>query len=212
MKTKVKICGITRVEDALIAAENGVDFLGYIFAEKSKRFLAPRSARLIINEVKMQFPEVGHVGVFVDSQEEDVAWSAGLAALDYLQLHGAESPEYCANLEMVGFEVIKAFSVGKDIELSGFKNFDVKYFLWDTYDPKQHGGTGKTFDLKLLPDGVPLEKSFIAGGLRPENVAELLSEIQPFAVDVSSGVEDSPGRKNHRRVEDFLEAVHSVDN
>lgn len=211
MKTKVKICGMTRLQDALLAAENGADFLGYIFTEKSKRFLAPRSARLIINEIKIQFPEVLHVGIFVDAEEEDVAWSAGLAGLDYLQLHGKEKPEYCKNLELTGFEIIKAFSVGSGIDNSVYKDYDVAHYLWDTYDPVQHGGTGKTFDLSLLPSDVPLEKSFIAGGLRAENVGELLKEVQPFAVDVSSGVEDSPGVKNERRIEDFMNAVRQAD-
>jgi len=207
MAPLVKICGITRLEDALGSARAGADFLGYIFYARSKRFLAPRSARLIIAEVRQQFPHVRHVGVFVDEAPADIAWIHNIAGLDYVQLHGHETVELCGELAELGMDVIKALGIDADGARVDYRNYKVNYFLCDTYDANLKGGTGKSFDLNLLPAGLPLERVFLAGGLNPENVSEIVSQLKPFAVDVSSGVEERPGIKDLAQVELFIKNV-----
>jgi phosphoribosylanthranilate isomerase len=207
MTTRAKICGITRLEDALHAASSGADYLGYIFYAPSKRFVAPRTAKEIIQKVRTDFPAVQHVGVFVDETPENMVWVRNLAALDLLQLHGNETPAVCEELGALGIDVVKTLAIGEEETSTDFRQYDVSFFLCDTHDPKLKGGTGRTFDLNRVPSGLPHEKMFIAGGLTPENVVELIREQAPYAVDVSTGVEESPGIKSHRRITEFIESV-----
>lgn len=211
MQTRVKICGITSLEDALYAAEEGASLLGYIFYPPSKRFVAPRNVQAITRAVRSQFPQVLHVGVFVDDEPENVAWNANLAGLDYVQLHGRETPAYCAELDLLGLRVIKAIGIAADGAIIDPADYHVDFFLCDTHDEKLKGGTGRRFDLSRIPAGIAPEKLFLAGGLNADNVAALLDQVQPYAVDVSSGVESSPGRKNHRAIRNFLQAVKSCN-
>lgn len=211
MKTKVKICGITSVEDALFAAEAGADFLGYIFYPPSKRFIAPRNAANIARMVREKFPAVQHVGVFVDDEVANVAWLRNLVGLDFVQLHGRETPDYCAELDAVGARVIKTVGIGEvgaSVDPASYGNID--YFLCDTHDDHAKGGTGRRFDLSAMPSGISMDRLFLAGGLDPENIADLLATVRPFAVDVSTGVEISPGLKSHVRVKAFIDNVRSV--
>jgi phosphoribosylanthranilate isomerase len=210
MPTLVKICGITRLEDALFAAQVGADFLGYIFYAPSKRFIPPRSAAEIIRSVRLDYPNVRHIGVFVDDEQENVAWVRNLAGLDYVQLHGDESAEYCRNLAMLGIDTIKVVAIGPTGAHLDGDPYQATYYMCDTYDEKMKGGTGRQFDLALLPDGLPMDRTFIAGGLTPENVSTLLAEISPYAVDVSTGVEDKPGIKCHERVKQFISNVQAA--
>ncbi len=207
MTTRAKICGITRLEDALHAASSGADYLGYIFYAPSKRFVAPRTAKEIIQKVRTEFPNVQHVGVFVDEEPENMVWVRNLAGLDLLQLHGHETPGVCDELTALGIDVIKVLAIGEKETSTDFCQYNVSFFLCDTHDAKLKGGTGRTFDLNKIPSGLPNEKTFLAGGLTPENVAELIRERAPYAVDVSTGVEESPGIKSHRRVTEFIESV-----
>lgn len=212
MNTRVKICGITSARDALYAAEAGADFLGYIFYPPSKRFIAPRNAAEIAREVRDKFPGVQHVGVFVDDESANVAWLANLVGLDYVQLHGRETPDYCTELDALGVRVIKTVGIGEvgaSVEPSSYGSVD--FFLCDTHDDNLKGGTGRRFDLSALPDGMPADRLFLAGGLNPENIADLLAEVLPYAVDVSTGVEISPGMKSHKRVKEFIDNVRSAN-
>lgn len=209
METRVKICGITNLEDALCAAEEGASLLGYIFYPPSKRFVAPRNVQAITRALRAAHPEVLHVGVFVDDEPENVAWTANLAGLDFVQLHGRETPEYCAELDLLGLRVIKAVGIGAEGAILDPAEYQVDYFLCDTHDEELKGGTGRRFDLSRIPAGIAPEKLFLAGGLNADNIAALLDQVQPYAVDVSSGVESGPGRKNHRAIRNFLQAVKS---
>jgi phosphoribosylanthranilate isomerase len=211
MTTKVKICGITRLEDALHSAAAGADFLGYIFYAPSKRFIAPRSALEIVQQVRQQFPQVKHVGVFVDEEPANMAWVRNLAGLDYVQLHGKEAPSVCDELSALGMEVIKALGIDAAGARADFRDYPVSFYLCDTFDENLKGGTGRAFNLDLLPDDLPREKLFLAGGLNPENVGEYVAIARPYAVDVSTGVESSPGVKSHEQVTSFIRSVRSAE-
>lgn len=210
MTTRTKICGITRLEDALHAAEAGAAFLGYIFYAPSRRFIAPRSAKDIIAQVRKVYPGVLHVGVFVDEEPSNMVWIRNLAGLDLLQLHGSETPEICRELELHGIDVIKVLPMSAGSPATDYRTYDVPYYLCDTHDPALKGGTGRTFDLSRIPLDLPRDRTFLAGGLTPENVGEMVSQVQPYCVDVSTGVEDSPGIKSSRRVSEFIKAVSSA--
>lgn len=210
MQTKVKICGITSLEDALASAQAGADFLGYNFYAPSKRFIAPRSAGEITRHVRAEYPEVRHVGIFVDEEPENVAWIRNLAGLDFVQLHGGESPEYCAGLAAVGIEIIKVIGIGAAGVRLDAADYDVAYYLFDTHDDKLKGGTGRAFDLAALPSTLDPARMILAGGLSADNIAEILTRIRPFAVDVSSGVEERPGVKSHPQIERFISNVRGA--
>jgi len=147
------------------------------------------------------------VGVFVDEEPADIAWIHDIAGLDYVQLHGRETPELCEELADLGIDVIKALGIDAKGARADYRDYKVNYFLCDTFDANLKGGTGKSFDLNLLPTGLPLERVFLAGGLTPENVSDIISRLKPFAVDVSSGVEERPGIKDAARVERFINNV-----
>ena len=204
-RTKVKICGITNAEDGLHAAKAGADFLGYIFFAKSSRNVVTADARAMIQRIRSTYPNIAHVGVFVNMPLDELLSTARTAGLDFVQLHGTESPEYCRQATDSGLQVIKVFKFGNGAPPANWSEFQgVKYFLCDTFAQNAEGGTGVGFDRALLPPGFPLERSFLAGGLTPSNIAEVLTEVEPFAVDVSTGVEVSPGKKDYALVTEFI--------
>ncbi|HPM43370.1 MAG TPA: phosphoribosylanthranilate isomerase [Candidatus Omnitrophota bacterium] len=203
MATLIKICGITNKIDALNACALDVDMLGFVFYEKSLRYVEPSTAEDIINEL----PEsVGKVGVFVDEDESRVIKIAEDAGLSVLQFHGDETPEYCAKFSGK-FKTIKAFRLKKREDLKRVNDYGVDYYLFDTFSKECAGGTGKTFDWKLLKDFEILKPAIISGGLDNSNVCGLLKELAPFGVDISTGVEDSPGRKNMELMQKFVRNV-----
>jgi phosphoribosylanthranilate isomerase len=202
MRVKLKICGMTRFEDARIAANLGVDALGFIFYPKSPRFVSAEQAASIISKLP---PFISKVGVFVDQDLETVIAIARAAGIDTVQLHGSESPAYC---ESIPFPVIKAFSIRPDSDLSRLSSYNVAGFLLDTWSAEMKGGTGNTFDWSLAIRACAMYKSIIlAGGLGPTNIAEALDVVKPFAVDVNSGVEISPGVKNPHKMRDVMSVV-----
>jgi phosphoribosylanthranilate isomerase len=211
MATKVKICGITSLDDAMWAAREGADFLGYIFYPPSKRFVAPRNAQYIVENVRDKYPDVQHVGVFVDDDVANIAWIANLSRLDLVQLHGRETPTFCAELDLLGVHSIKTIGIGPEGTTIEPDSYHTPYFLCDTHDENLKGGTGRRFDLDRLPASISHDKLFLAGGLNCENVSELLSAIRPFAVDISTGVEASPGVKSHRLIKRFLAEVRRIN-
>ena len=204
---KIKICGITNKVDALAAAGLGVDMLGFVFYDKSKRYVAPKIAEDIINELP---PFIGRVGIFVDMNKEDVIKIAEDAGLDILQFHGNEAPEYC-NYFKDKYKVIKAFRVKTKADLKNINNYNTDYYLFDTYKSECVGGTGESFDWTILKDFEILKPMILSGGLSPDNVERAIKEVAPFAVDVSSGVESAPGKKDIELLKKFVENVRKAE-
>jgi phosphoribosylanthranilate isomerase len=194
---RVKICGITRLEDALAAARAGADALGFNFWPKSKRYVDPRAAGEIIAQLP---PFVAAVGVFVDPTREEALRAAELSGVHWLQLHGDESPELCAALPL---PVIKALRVRDRASLDALARYEVAGFLLDA-DTAGYGGSGETFDWSLAAEGARRAPIVLAGGLRPENVADAVRQVRPWAVDVASGVESAPGIKDHEKTARFI--------
>jgi phosphoribosylanthranilate isomerase len=203
---RIKICGITNLDDALLAAELGADALGFIFYPKSPRQVAPEVAREIIAQLP---PFVAAVGVFVDETAAAVQELAARVGLDWVQLHGQESPDYCLSL---GRKVIKGFRIKDEnslMELEPYRDV-VQAFLLDTYKKGQAGGTGEIFDWQLARKGKKYGRIILAGGLTSYNVARAIEIAQPQAVDTASGTEAAPGKKDPAKVRAFFEAVRSV--
>ena len=202
----VKICGVTNLDDALAAVNAGADALGFNFYRLSPRYISPHAAREIIR----QLPEnILKVGVFVNEAPEMVLQIAEEAGLTALQLHGDESPGYCHEFD--DYYVIKALGVMKDVDLNKAASYDIDAIMLDTKDDELRGGTGRTFDWSIA-NGVHklMPEFFLAGGLSPENVADAITTVRPYAVDACSSLEISPGRKDHARMRAFVEAARSV--
>jgi len=206
MMVRIKICGITNLEDALLAAEQGADALGFIFYAKSPRKVDPEIAREIIAQLP---PFVAAVGVFVDEAAGVVRDLAAQVGLDWVQLHGQESPEYCRSL---GSKVIKAFRV-QDAEslppLAAYRDA-AHALLLDTYKRGQVGGTGEVFDWRLAREARKYGRIILAGGLTPENVAQAIAAAWPAAVDAASGTEAAPGRKDPEKLRRFFAEIKST--
>lgn len=207
-QTKVKICGITNLEDARFASGAMVDYLGFIFTESSPRYIDPEKAGAIVNWV--EGPE--KIGVFMNQPLDDVNVLAKFSGIDLVQLHGNETIEYCQLIEK---PIIKVIHVGEsstkeEIETQVALYSEVAdYLLFDTKANGKFGGTGKTFDWSLLDeiaDDIPF---FLAGGLNPENVSQAIETVQPFAVDLNSGVEEEPGLKDFEKIEQLMENLKS---
>lgn len=201
--TKVKICGITNLEDALLSAKFGADALGFNFYAKSPRFIAPEKAREIIE----QLPEnILKVGVFVNESVEKIAEIAATAKLDALQLHGEESPEFTRELKArTNLEIIKAFRVSSDFKPEDVLQYDADAILLDAYNPKEHGGTGETFDWEIAKRVLNVfPNMYLAGGLSHENARSAISNVKPFAVDVCSGIEETKGKKDKVKTINFI--------
>jgi phosphoribosylanthranilate isomerase len=195
---KVKICGITRLEDALQAVQAGADALGFVFHNNSPRYISPEKAAAIIRELP---PFVQAVGLFVNSEVDFVNDISDLCRLDLVQLHGDETPQYC---DLVRRRVIKAFRV-KDINsLDSVKNYRVAGVLLDAYSPQAYGGTGFSFNWDFVGSVSGCGPIILAGGLNPENAREAVERVRPYALDVSSGVEASPGIKDPEKVSAFI--------
>jgi phosphoribosylanthranilate isomerase len=202
--TRVKVCGITNLEDALSALEAGAEMLGFNFYARSPRCLSPEAARRIVERLPAG---VECVGVFVnEGAPEEVARIARESGVGAVQLHGDETPEFCRALR--GLMTIKALRVGPDFTTEAAAAYPTDAVLLDAYVAGEWGGTGHTFDWSLARrTREAISKLFLAGGLRPENVAEAVAAVHPYAVDVCSGVETSPGRKSLPLLRRFVERV-----
>ena len=199
---RVKICGIRRTEDALLAAELGAWGVGFIFWPGSPRFIDPYRARKICAELP---PWVVPVGVFVDQPEEYVSAVAGLVPLGAVQLHGSESVE---SIERLPHRVIKSVPVTPDLDAAAIDRLPTRVgVLLDAHDQKRRGGTGKTVDWSVAAGLALRRKVLLAGGLRPENVRAAVDAVKPFGIDVSSGVETAPGIKDPDRIRALFAAV-----
>jgi phosphoribosylanthranilate isomerase len=202
---RIKICGITNTEDAMAAADLGADAVGFVFASSPRR-ISPGKAQKIIMALP---PLVQTVGVFVDEDPEKVASTAALCRLDLLQFHGEESASYCRRF---GQRVIKAIRVKgwEDIKNCSAFSSAVNAFLLDTYMPGKRGGTGCAFDWNLALEAKQYGPIILAGGLDPENVAEAIGVVKPYAVDASSSLEIEPGIKDHQKIARFVQAVRQA--
>ena len=208
MAVRIKVCGITNETDALKAARLGAWALGFIFYKKSPRFISPFKARKIIGDLP---PFVTPVGVFVNHNfgaMRDIIEHAGLRAV---QLHGDEDPHVCHRLRGFNVKVIKAFRVGPDFNPKGLQAYKADAFLFDTADKDLYGGTGKNFDWQVLQEVKSLNIPVIlSGGLNSQNVIEPVNGLKPYAVDVNSSVEESPGKKDAKKMKDFIDVVNYI--
>ena len=204
-RTRIKICGITCAEDAAETEQLGVDALGFNFHPASKRYVEPDMAARIVRGLS---PFVTSVGLFVDRPEADVRGIMDTVALDMLQFHGSEPEDYCAGFGRPYIKAIRADST--DSILAGVRDYpSAALLLFDTASAAGFGGTGETFDWHLMPE---LRRPYLlAGGLTPENVASAITQLRPYGVDVSSGVEVNPGRKDAGRLGTFFKAVTEAD-
>lgn len=203
--TKIKICGITNLEDALKIAELSPDALGFVFYKKSPRYIEPIKAYGIIRQLPVGILKAG---IFVDAAQKDVRRAAKLCALDMLQFHGKETPKFCEKFK--NYKVIKAFRVKKSIDREEILKYNVFAYLFDTFERSKAGGTGKKFDWRLIKGLGDLGRPvFLSGGLNEKNVGRAIEAIQPDWVDVSSSVEIKPGKKSFEKVKSFIDKVRS---
>lgn len=200
-----KICGITRIEDALAAVEAGADAIGFVFYPKSPRAVTVQQARAIIAALP---PFISTVGLFVNASRCELNETLDAVPLDLLQFHGDETPEQCEGYHRPFIKALRV-QAGDDIAASCRLYSKASGILLDTFVSGVPGGTGETFDWALIPDG--LEKPIIlAGGLTSANVAQAIAQVRPYAVDVSGGVEKSKGIKDHDKIRAFMSAVHGA--
>jgi len=202
---KIKICGITNLEDANAAINFGADALGFVFYSKSPRVVTPEAAKNIISHLPQT---ITTVGVFVDENKANIEETASYTGLDIIQLHGSEPPEYC-NFSR---KIIKAFRIKEPSDLASLRAYkSVSAFLLDTYSPDEMGGTGQTFNWEIAVKAKKYGKIILAGGLTPENIDEAIRVVQPYGVDVSSGVEGSEkGKKDHKKLQLFIQRARDA--
>jgi phosphoribosylanthranilate isomerase len=206
MRTRIKICGLTRVEDVRAAVNAGADAVGFVFAASPRQVTIEQAAELAATVP----PPVARVGVFVDATIDEIELAVRRAKLSAVQVCGNESPEFCS---AVSVPVIKVHKVGTDFAWMVIEPYrgHAAVQLLDTYSPNEAGGTAKTFAWHLVGESPGRASVFVAGGLTPSNVAEAVRAMHPFAVDVSSGVESAPGLKDPDLIAAFCAAVRSVD-
>ncbi|MBN2515652.1 MAG: phosphoribosylanthranilate isomerase [Deltaproteobacteria bacterium] len=204
--TEIKICGITNRKDAFAAVESGVDALGFIFYKKSPRYVSPEKVKEFIEGLPHT---VTKVGVFVNHDASEVKTIFDFCRLDLLQLHGNESPDYCSDFP--ASVLIKALSPkpGDDFEL--LSHYPVKAFLVDTYDSERYGGTGRTSNWELAAKLSAIHHLILSGGLMKDNIREAIATVSPLAVDVNSGVEVSPGKKDHHKIREIVDIIRRTD-
>ena len=194
----IKICGITEVNDAVKIAELGVNALGFIFYPKSKRYISPDKAKEIIDCLP---PFINTVGVFVNEKKESVIDVLNRCPIDILQFHGDETPEYCRQFDR---RIIKAFRVNKDFSFDGFFKFPASAFLLDSFATGEYGGTGVVFDWDVAVKAKKYGKIILSGGLNPENLSSAVAKVNPYGVDISSGVEIKHGKKDISKVKEIV--------
>ncbi|MCH7623579.1 MAG: phosphoribosylanthranilate isomerase [Nitrospinae bacterium] len=200
---KVKICGMTNLEDTLLAVKGGADAVGFIFYKKSLRNVSAKTVKTIVAALP---PFIETVGVFVNESADRINRIVDSCKLSAVQLHGNESPAFCKKIRR---KVIKAVRVkGKD-SFDGLSSYKVSAFLLDACSDQQQGGTGETFDWRLVSEGKKYGPVILAGGLDPSNVAHAIQKVKPYGVDVCSGVEKIPGIKDPSRLKEFIKAAKS---
>ncbi len=203
MRVRVKVCGITSYEDAALACDAGADAVGFNFYAGSPRFIAPAAAR----EITRRLPALAvSAGVFVNvADPAEIAGIARAAGIQVIQLHGDETAAYCSRLS--DWPLIKAIRLGAEWKPEAFAGFAVQAFLLDSKDDSLFGGTGRSFDWSLIGRVPEDSRLLLAGGLNPENVGDAIRRVRPYGVDVCSGIESSPGRKDPAKLAAFMSEV-----
>ncbi len=205
MYIRIKICGITRLEDALSAAQLGVDAVGFIFAGRSPRYIMPEKAAEIISQLP---PFISRVGVFVNEPAESIISIARAASLDTIQLHGEEDPEFCLQIP---YPVIKALPLHATLDMAVFEKYRVSGFLLDTWNNGLQGGTGIAGDWNLARKiAARYDRIILAGGLGPANLETALREVRPYGVDINSGIEIKPGVKNPQKMREAINLIRNL--
>jgi phosphoribosylanthranilate isomerase len=203
---RVKVCGITNLEDALASFFFGARAIGFIFYKKSPRYICPDKAA---NISRILPKEIERVGVFVDEKVTTVKKIAKLCGLDMLQFHGKESPEYCKKFK--GYKVVKAFRISKKEDLEGVSKYKTFAYLFDSFSKAKPGGTGNKFNWKILAQAATIKPVvFISGGLAASNVKQAIKLLKPDWVDVSSSLELKPGIKDHKKIQKFIQTAVSI--
>jgi len=201
--TKIKICGLTREEDALVCAEQGADFLGFIFVPSTPRFVEPERAAAIAAKVREKEKHPKIVGVFRDASNDYIREIHSLVGFDFAQLSGSETDDAIRDL---GIAAVRTLRVSDSLpDTQGFPS--AAWLLFDTYDERRGGGTGRRFDWSLLATYERSKPFFLSGGINPDNVVAAISLVRPDAIDLSSGVESEPGIKDHDKVIRLFERV-----
>jgi len=211
-RTRIKMCGLTREKDVEAGVDAGLDALGFIFYAKSPRNVSPDFVRAVVSRVG---PFTDCVGVFVNREREEVEEIIEYCGLSHVQLHGDEDPKYCERVERFASpcRVVKAFRVSKESTKEEFSPYTevIHGYLLDTYSKGIAGGTGQTFDWSIIQRLQLQQPMILAGGLDPDNVEAALQQIQPFGLDVNSGVELAPGIKDHNKLNDFVRKVRRFE-
>jgi len=200
---KVKICGITNIEDALLAEQLGADAIGFIFYKASKRYVAPERAKMISLELSAFTLKVG---VFVNEPVEEINRIAAIVKLNLIQLHGEEPPEMISKFN---FPSIKSFRISEGFDFSRLEAYSCTNFLLDTFSTDQYGGTGKTFTWNNIPPSMR-KRIIVAGGVSEKNVKAIFTNINPYAVDVSSSLEEYPGKKDQNKMKRFFKIINQL--
>ncbi|MCL0046773.1 phosphoribosylanthranilate isomerase [Thermodesulfovibrionales bacterium] len=203
LMVKIKICGITNLEDALAAVDYGADALGFVFFQKSPRYVSPEKAMEIISCLP---PFITTVGVFVNEDAKRISETVEIAGINILQMHGDESPDEC----YIWHRVIKAFRIKDFTDLRPLEKYRVSAFLLDTYSPEFFGGTGQIFNWDIAREAKRVGRIILSGGLGPENVEKAIRHVRPYAVDVSSGIEEAKGKKDFKKMRAFIEIAKAA--
>jgi phosphoribosylanthranilate isomerase len=211
---KIKICGITNLDDARAAIEAGGDMLGFNFYRPSPRFIEPEVARQIVDCIKTEYEpsQVETVGIFVNESIENLLGALSIAGVDIVQLHGDESSDYCNQLKshLSNQTIIKALRVSPNFEPGEAGNYQVDAIMLDAFHDRLRGGTGRVIDWNVARATRKLvSRLFLSGGLSPENVSEAIARVQPDAIDACSSLESAPGRKDVARMKEFVRAVRN---
>ncbi len=203
---KVKVCGITNLDDAMAAADFGADALGFVFFKNSPRYISPPNAKIIIKRLS---PFISTVGVFVNENKNTIEKVVLQTGINIIQLHGEEHPAACRFPEHLVIKAIRVKSIDNLEIISKYKD-KVSAFLLDTYTPEIFGGTGQIFNWDIAVEAKKFGRVILAGGLTPENVEKAVRLVHPYAVDISSGVEAEKGKKDHLKMKLFIERAKSV--
>ena len=204
MAIKVKICGITNLNDAKAAVDMGADILGFNFYPPSPRFITPDEALEIINKLPT-FVDIA--AVFVNAEVEQIKGLTEQGFFNWIQLHGDETPGFCDSLQWFNVKTIKAIRVKNKDAVKAVSSYYTDAVLLDAFDPKKYGGTGETFDWNIIRDIG--KRIFLAGGLNPDNVAQAM-ETGVYGIDTCSGVESEPGKKDHKKMKKFFENIEHI--
>jgi phosphoribosylanthranilate isomerase len=199
---KVKICGITNLEDAQIAIDMGADILGFNFYPKSPRYIEPNKAEEIIANLP-GFVDIA--GVFVNANRQNIRSMTDTGMLNWVQFHGDETSDFCSEFNAWNLRTIKAIRVRSTQDIDQAQEFETFSLLFDAFDPNYYGGTGKTFDWSLLRK-YP-RRVFLAGGINPDNISKAI-ETDVYGIDICSGIESEPGKKNHKKMKQLFDKIH----